>query len=824
MSQFSNSQQDAINVVTHVFSALSMIGSSFVIGTYLFDKKFRTSYNRLVFNMAIADWLMCFSTFLADWPAPYRYFCIWQGIMVQTFVIASVLWNGALSVNVGLLFFFSLTPRDLHVADMYYHLIWVISIVLAFSLLGAHNSNKGPVYGPTNSWCWITKEYDGLRFGAYYSIIFFVFLVSLVTYALVGRVIWKSDKVLRRFENEISSTSTAASRDQMISLPRDLRRLSIHAGSRSSSTLGIKDASIVALSEDGQPAETSLGASPSAASNETTAYTATNNYSAVKKNDQEEEVHLHNGASKEMLQSRGSYTNFGTITASSGSGHRHFHFRKTSQVYVKKVSIYLIVYLINWLPGAANRIYTSVSSNDSLFILVLLNCIFTPSRGLLNSTIYFFSLYYSKKFKGCFSFGPEQLASKATLESHTSASHFSSTSHLQTSASFGATAAGGGALTSAHTPHTVIDPLDLLTKEAENLLLETAPNDSDSGSNKEPAGALTEGETSSDAASRRKSSDSRRTNTFYTSKASGMLRYMTRNRNGSLTKGLGDVNVDTDQGKPGTPETDASAPLGVADDANSKRSAGKSSWVLNVFKRKNSETRSPVSCNNSLGGSNIDASLFALNSDGCFADGVPSLRHLQHQNELLEYMEMVPSTYSTSKYSIDDQKSQTSNSNSLKSLFNPPGYKHKFVSAIKAMSFKRRASFEGFSLNDRSSTHSAQPSGSDFLEGSLQQHFMNAGVNEGKKSTSSMQEREYEAQNRKGDTASLDSFKLHRPNAVKLPALAIPKSGRNGMRRSSGVFEQSKLHSVMAMSADSSIPSSKHPLTDLENGQDGSPQ
>ena len=65
------------------------------------------------------------------------------------------------------------------------------------------------------------------------------------------------------------------------------------------------------------------------------------------------------------------------------------------EIYVRKTVLYMIAFIINWLPATVNRIQGLIPGSQPVFMLFVLHAIFTPLQGFLNALVYFFSVKMS---------------------------------------------------------------------------------------------------------------------------------------------------------------------------------------------------------------------------------------------------------------------------------------------------------------------------------------------------------------------------------------------------------------------------------------------
>ncbi|CDO73695.1 hypothetical protein BN946_scf185015.g23 [Trametes cinnabarina] len=131
-------------------------------------------------------------------------FCRAQGGIKQTGNVATAIWSFTLSLHVFILLFFRASvSRTLCWALLSFGWFWVFFIVV-IGPTAIESPAKGPYFGPTGYWCWITEHYPREQFFLEY---FFEFLSagsSFVLYTAVllrvrGNLVRTSEKWHLRF-------------------------------------------------------------------------------------------------------------------------------------------------------------------------------------------------------------------------------------------------------------------------------------------------------------------------------------------------------------------------------------------------------------------------------------------------------------------------------------------------------------------------------------------------------------------------------------------------------------------------------------------------
>lgn len=94
----------AIALCARIMSVLSLLGSCFIISTFLCFVSFRKPINRLVFYATWGNILANVATLISTAaipmdPSQFSSFCEFQGILIQWFMMADCLWVRTFFLN-----------------------------------------------------------------------------------------------------------------------------------------------------------------------------------------------------------------------------------------------------------------------------------------------------------------------------------------------------------------------------------------------------------------------------------------------------------------------------------------------------------------------------------------------------------------------------------------------------------------------------------------------------------------------------------------------------------------------------------------------------
>lgn len=163
------SQAHTLEVTEKVTSILSVVGASFIIGTFLLDSRFRKPINRLVFyaawgnlfanvgtlisrsgiNLGVNSPLCQFQAFLIQWYvlSPVRGGTE-RVIMPYRFLPADALWTFAMACNVYLSFFHQFDSAQLKGLEWkYLGACYGVPFIPAIVFLFVNTPSRGKVFG-----------------------------------------------------------------------------------------------------------------------------------------------------------------------------------------------------------------------------------------------------------------------------------------------------------------------------------------------------------------------------------------------------------------------------------------------------------------------------------------------------------------------------------------------------------------------------------------------------------------------------------------------------------------------------------------------------
>ncbi|OBT66779.1 hypothetical protein VE03_04004 [Pseudogymnoascus sp. 23342-1-I1] len=353
-----NDQLGALQTAERVSSVFSVLGSVFVISTYLYSEAFHKPINRLVFyaswgNMATnVATLISRSGIAAGVTSPL---CQLQAFIIQMFMPADSLWSLAMAFNVYLTFFHRYSASQLRSLEWKYLLIcYGVPLIPALVFVFTGTEDRGRIFGSATLWCWITVEWNALRIAIFYGPVWVVLVITMTIYAFVGKVVYKNHRQFRNLTTTTdNATATAIPNDGSGggAAPVNSKTTEVHITSESALESGF-DTSFDNNSDNFKPRS------------DTEKYPryAVNIESSI-------ETRARNDT--EVRQRR---------TTSSAD--------RAAWAYLKCALLFFFALLITWVPATINRVATLVEPESVSFPLNFIESIFLPLQGFWNAVIY----------------------------------------------------------------------------------------------------------------------------------------------------------------------------------------------------------------------------------------------------------------------------------------------------------------------------------------------------------------------------------------------------------------------------------------------------
>ncbi|GME34570.1 putative g-protein coupled receptor protein [Neofusicoccum parvum] len=189
--------------VSRAASTLSIASTVFVVATFAAFPCFRKPINRLIIYASIGNVLLNVGSIISVSGTPARGassdLCRFQGFFMQMFMPADAMWTLSMATNVYLTFFRKYDANDLRSLEMRYvainYGVWFIpaAIYLILDMSPVHSH----IYGDATIWCWISHDFEWVRFAFFYIPVWVVILVTIAIYVRTGREIFRQRASLR---------------------------------------------------------------------------------------------------------------------------------------------------------------------------------------------------------------------------------------------------------------------------------------------------------------------------------------------------------------------------------------------------------------------------------------------------------------------------------------------------------------------------------------------------------------------------------------------------------------------------------------------------
>lgn len=163
-----------LEVTERIASSFSLIGTSFILFTFLYSPAFRKPINRLIFYASWGNTLCNIATLISQSgvragrdshlcqfqgfliqlyaPQPTSRFCAYGRIVTKpnsSFLPADALWNLAVAINVYLTLFRKYNAQQLKALEWKYHIMcYGLPFIVAFVYIFINTPARGTMYGP----------------------------------------------------------------------------------------------------------------------------------------------------------------------------------------------------------------------------------------------------------------------------------------------------------------------------------------------------------------------------------------------------------------------------------------------------------------------------------------------------------------------------------------------------------------------------------------------------------------------------------------------------------------------------------------------------
>ncbi|KAF1366008.1 hypothetical protein EJ07DRAFT_92595 [Lizonia empirigonia] len=211
----------AIEVSTRVSSVASILGSLFIVSTFVCFLYFREPIKptaRLILYTTLGNIITNGATLISvsaisHEPTKITPLCKAQAFLIQWFMLADPFWAGAfVSLNVSLVVFKRFDSPELLPLEKWYVLFAYGLPALTAIIYFIHDYNSEQhIMGPTTLWCWVTKEFDWLRIVFSYAPVWVLAGMTMSIYICVGARVYKRQLTMKELTRRSRQISAAAS-------------------------------------------------------------------------------------------------------------------------------------------------------------------------------------------------------------------------------------------------------------------------------------------------------------------------------------------------------------------------------------------------------------------------------------------------------------------------------------------------------------------------------------------------------------------------------------------------------------------------------------
>ncbi|KAL6705891.1 hypothetical protein ACN47E_006351 [Coniothyrium glycines] len=408
-------QRLALEVPTRITSVLSVLGSTFIISTFLCFPFFRKPINRLVFFATFGNIMANIATLTSTSGIPrgneLSSLCEFQGTLIQWFMMADSLWVLCMALNVFLVFFSGYDSHQLRQLEKWYLILaYGIPAVPAITYVILDHTGRR-VLGSATLWCWVSKEVDWMRIAFFYAPVWIVISIILAIYIVTGIRIFRKRALLRSFSRQSLQPNAARRAD----FP--------HTESSYVTTNKIVVTTQIKYDVTEQQSATALAMSDADQAS-ISSYSSNKNLSPKHKHHTNGSLQCTDTAQRtqrehhcvgisEYSKQHGGISNGGysaTAFAANDTGGlglaiptprssagqpltrtRNTEGNAAALAYLKVAFLMFLALFVVWVPSTVNRLYQFIHKDQQNFGLNVISAVVLPLQGAWNAIIYIFT-------------------------------------------------------------------------------------------------------------------------------------------------------------------------------------------------------------------------------------------------------------------------------------------------------------------------------------------------------------------------------------------------------------------------------------------------
>ncbi|KAJ7124978.1 hypothetical protein C8R44DRAFT_781958 [Mycena epipterygia] len=185
-------------VVISCFSLIAVVGLLLVIALSAFNTRssldqhlfVRTHVAAYFISLLLSDLIQALGSILNarwihDMAVVYGDLCVLQGVLKQLADVSTAFWTLVIAIHTFCLLFLELKPgRFVLLATLIAGWFGIATIVIA-GPAALDTRHRGPFYGVSGYWCWISPQYPTSRITLDYMFMFMAALFSFILYSLI---------------------------------------------------------------------------------------------------------------------------------------------------------------------------------------------------------------------------------------------------------------------------------------------------------------------------------------------------------------------------------------------------------------------------------------------------------------------------------------------------------------------------------------------------------------------------------------------------------------------------------------------------------------
>ncbi|KAI3573821.1 hypothetical protein IWW34DRAFT_886265 [Fusarium oxysporum f. sp. albedinis] len=363
----SDSQLRALSIVERTCSVFSLLGSVFIITTFVSSKAFHKPINRLVFYASFGNMLTNVGTLMSRHyiGSPESVGCQFQAFLIQMFMPADAFWSLSMAINVYLTFYFKFDAQRLRKMEIPYLIgCYGVPFVPAVVYIFIKNKEGQRMYGNAMLWCWVSSEWDIWRIITFYGPVWLVIAVTFFIYIRAGNTIYQK----RRELDDFSSTD------------RDLTYGGDNIGTIKTTEVSVTTEAMTPNAIHLQP----MSRQPPDPSDPN----SNGIYSVhISAHGNSRDI-AGEGVPIERQQTRVSVAVPQQRSGGNPARRRNRELNNASWQYTKCALLFFTAILITWVPSSANRVYSVLNTKSTSVPLEFMSAFVLPLQGFWNALIY----------------------------------------------------------------------------------------------------------------------------------------------------------------------------------------------------------------------------------------------------------------------------------------------------------------------------------------------------------------------------------------------------------------------------------------------------